>query len=170
MNALWLLIGLFAGAGAVLVAVRPRLRSLSREAARAGELERELVRARPTSSTSGRWRQERLATINDAQERLSASFKALSADALQASMAQLTELARAQLQRRRRPRPRATWTSASRPSSSWWRRCKRAARTGRRPAAGARPGAARVPRAPGGAAAGRWPRPASGCGPRRARS
>jgi hypothetical protein len=38
MDALWLLIGLFAGAGAVLAAVRPRLRALSREAARAGEL------------------------------------------------------------------------------------------------------------------------------------
>ncbi|MGI8413273.1 MAG: DNA recombination protein RmuC, partial [Solirubrobacteraceae bacterium] len=42
--------------------------------------------------------QERLATLGEAQERLSASFKALSADALQASMAQLAELTRAQLQ------------------------------------------------------------------------
>src|SRR6185437_5377028 len=40
---------------------------------------------------------ERLAAINDAQERLSASFKALSSEALQASMAQLSELAQAQL-------------------------------------------------------------------------
>ena len=40
---------------------------------------------------------ERLAAVTDAQERLSASFKALSAEALQASMAQLSELARAQL-------------------------------------------------------------------------
>ncbi len=38
-----------------------------------------------------------MTTITDAQERLSASFKALSAEALQSSMAQLTELARAQL-------------------------------------------------------------------------
>ena len=52
----------------------------------------------PTSSTSGRCRQERLATLKDAQERLSDSFKALSAEALQASMAQLAELAHAQLQ------------------------------------------------------------------------
>jgi DNA recombination protein RmuC len=41
--------------------------------------------------------EERLATVKDAQERLSASFKALSAEALQSSMAQLTELARSQL-------------------------------------------------------------------------
>ena len=32
MNTLWLLIGLVAGAGAVLLAVRPRLRSLSGDA------------------------------------------------------------------------------------------------------------------------------------------
>ena len=66
MYALWLLIGLLAGAAAVLVAVRPRLRSLSVEAARStelerelvrvrAELERELVRTRPSSSASRRW-------------------------------------------------------------------------------------------------------------------
>ena len=42
--------------------------------------------------------EERLATLSDAQERLSASFKALSAEALQSSMAQLAELSRSQLQ------------------------------------------------------------------------
>jgi DNA recombination protein RmuC len=42
--------------------------------------------------------EERLAAVADAQERLSNSFKALSAEALQASMAQLAELARGQLQ------------------------------------------------------------------------
>jgi DNA recombination protein RmuC len=41
---------------------------------------------------------ERLSAVTDAQERLSASFKALSAEALQANMAQLAELARGQLQ------------------------------------------------------------------------
>ncbi|HEY4829637.1 MAG TPA: DNA recombination protein RmuC [Solirubrobacteraceae bacterium] len=97
MNALWLLIGLLVGVGAVLAAVRPRLRSLSREAARAGELERDLVRARAEVEHERAVSAERLAAINDAQERLSASFKALSAEALQSSMAQLSELAKAQL-------------------------------------------------------------------------
>jgi len=97
MYGLWLLIGLLAGAVAVLVAVRPRLRSLSVEAARAAELDRELVRARAELEREQAVAAERLAAINDAQERLSASFKALSAEALQASMGQLSELARAQL-------------------------------------------------------------------------
>ena len=97
MNALWLLIGLVAGAGAVLLAVRPRLRSLSAEAARAGELDRELVRARADVERERAVAHERLAAVTDAQERLSASFKALSAEALQSGMAQLSEVARAQL-------------------------------------------------------------------------
>jgi DNA recombination protein RmuC len=80
MNAIWLLIGLLAGAGVALVVLAPRL-------ARArADVEHERARG-----------EERLATINDAQERLSALFKALSAEALQSSMGQLAELARAQL-------------------------------------------------------------------------
>ncbi|MBV9368097.1 MAG: DNA recombination protein RmuC, partial [Solirubrobacterales bacterium] len=94
---MWLVIGLLLGAGAVLLAVRPRLRAWGREAARAGELERELVRARAEVEHERAVAAERLAAINDAQERLSASFKALSVEALQSSMAQLSELARAQL-------------------------------------------------------------------------
>jgi DNA recombination protein RmuC len=97
MNALWLLIGVLAGAGAVLAAVRPRLRSLSAEAAHAGELERELVRAHSALEHERALAQERLATLTNAQEQLSASFKALSADALKSSIDQLTELNRAQL-------------------------------------------------------------------------
>jgi DNA recombination protein RmuC len=98
MNAVWLLIGLFAGAGLVLVLLRARLRGLSGEAARAGELERELIRAGADLEHERSLSQERLATVNDAQERLSASFKALSAEALQTSVAQLSELAKSQLQ------------------------------------------------------------------------
>jgi DNA recombination protein RmuC len=80
MQALWLLIGLFAGAAAIAALLWPRLvRAQS-------DLEHERSRA-----------EERLATINDAQERLSLSFKALSGDALQTSVVQLTELASAQL-------------------------------------------------------------------------
>ncbi len=80
MQALWLLIGLFAGAAAIAALLWPRLvRAQS-------DLEHERSRA-----------EERLATINDAQERLSLSFKALSGEALQTSVVQLTELASAQL-------------------------------------------------------------------------
>ncbi len=116
MNALWLALGLIIGAGVLAVALAPRLRALTaekartgeeaaaeraragEEAARAGELERELIAARTDLHHERERASERLATVRDAQERLSISFKALSAEALQASMAQLTELARAQLE------------------------------------------------------------------------
>jgi DNA recombination protein RmuC len=98
MEATFLILGLILGAGAVVLALRPRLRSLSVDAARTGELERDLVRARADLEHEKALAEERLAAVNNAQERLSASFKALSAEALQANMAQLTELARAQLQ------------------------------------------------------------------------
>jgi DNA recombination protein RmuC len=98
MNTLWLLIGLLAGAGATAVAIRPRLRALTVNADRAAEFERELVRARSDLEHERARAEERLATVHDAQERLSASFKVLSAEALQSSMAQLTQLARSQLQ------------------------------------------------------------------------
>jgi DNA recombination protein RmuC len=97
MTAVWLLIGLIVGAAAVAVAVRPRLRALARDAARVTELERDLAGARSDLEHERLRAEDRLATLRDAQERLSVSFKALSAEALQASMAQLTELARAQL-------------------------------------------------------------------------
>ncbi len=61
------------------------------------ELERDLAAARSDLEHERVLAEERLATVKDAQERLSVSFKALSADALQSSMTQLTELARAQL-------------------------------------------------------------------------
>ncbi len=97
MTAIWLLIGLALGAAAVLLALRPRLRNLSAEAARAGELERDLVRANADLEHERTLAQERLQTLSSAQERLSESFKALSADALQSSMKQLSEMAKAQL-------------------------------------------------------------------------
>jgi DNA recombination protein RmuC len=80
MQALWLLIGLLAGGGAVALALWPRL-----------------VRVRADLHHERAQAEERLGAVRDAQEQLSASFKALSAEALHASMAQLTELARAQL-------------------------------------------------------------------------
>ncbi|MHB1834270.1 MAG: DNA recombination protein RmuC, partial [Solirubrobacteraceae bacterium] len=61
-------------------------------------LERELDRAQTDLCHERELASERLAAVTDAQERLSASFKALSSEALQASMSQLTELARSQLQ------------------------------------------------------------------------
>jgi len=98
MDTLWLALGVIIGAAVIAAAVRPRLRALAGQAQRAGELERDLVRARADLEHERSRAAERLATVNDAQERLSASFKALSAEALQSSMTQLTELARAQLQ------------------------------------------------------------------------
>ena len=97
MTPIWLLIGLLVGAVAVLLALRPRMRSLDAAAARTPELERELVQAHADLVHERALSEERLSTLRDAQERLSASFKALSAEALQSSMVQLTELARAQL-------------------------------------------------------------------------
>jgi DNA recombination protein RmuC len=97
MIPIWLLIGLVLGAAIALVALRPRLRSLAAQSARVVELERELVQSRADLEHERAMAEERLATVKDAQERLSMSFKALSAEALQSSMAQLTELARAQL-------------------------------------------------------------------------
>jgi len=119
MTAIWLMIGLLAGAGGALLALRPRLRALAsgaarateferelgrargeldRERARAGQLERELVRTGADLEHERARGAERLAVVNDAQERMSASFKALSAEALQSSMSQLAQLARGQLQ------------------------------------------------------------------------
>jgi DNA recombination protein RmuC len=97
MTALWLLLGLILGAGLTGLMLRPRLRALAVDAARSGELERELVRAQSALEHERARAEERLVTLQDAQERLSASFKALSAEALQASQNQLVELARAQL-------------------------------------------------------------------------
>ena len=80
MEVLLLIIGLLAGAAAAALALWPRL-----------------IRARSDLQHERALSQERLATVNDAQERLSASFKALSSEALQSQMAQLSELSRAQL-------------------------------------------------------------------------
>jgi DNA recombination protein RmuC len=98
MNAIFLIVGLLLGAGAVLLLLRPRLRMGADEAARAAELDRDLVRSRADLEHERTLAAERLATLSEAQERLSTSFKALSAEALQSSMAQLAELARSQLQ------------------------------------------------------------------------
>ncbi len=97
MNALWLALGVIIGSGVILISLRPRLRALAADAARGVELERELVKARSDLEHERERAAERLATVNDAQERLSASFKALSAEALQSSITQLTEMAQAQL-------------------------------------------------------------------------
>jgi DNA recombination protein RmuC len=98
MQGLMLLIGLLVGAAGAALVLRARVRVLGHEAERAGELERELVRAHADLEHERSRAEERLATLNDAQARLSDSFKALSAEALQSSMTQLTQLARAQLQ------------------------------------------------------------------------
>jgi DNA recombination protein RmuC len=98
INAILLALGVLIGALVIALALRPRLRALTAEAARAGELERDLVRAHADLEHERTLSAERLATLGDAQERLSASFKVLSAEALQSSMSQLAEMAKAQLQ------------------------------------------------------------------------
>ena len=80
MYILLLIVGLLAGAAAAVAALWPRL-----------------IRARSDLQHERERAEERLAAVNDAQERLSDSFKALSAEALQSSMAQLSELTRVQL-------------------------------------------------------------------------
>jgi DNA recombination protein RmuC len=80
MDVLLLIAGVLAGAAATAAALWPQL-----------------IRARSDLLHERRRAEERLASVNDAQERLSASFKALSAEALQASMSQLAELTRVQL-------------------------------------------------------------------------
>ena len=89
MPALYLLVGLFVGALAVALALRSRLRALSSEAHRAVELDREVVRL--TADL------EHQRDLTGDRQRMSDSFKALSAEALQASMSHLTEMAQAQL-------------------------------------------------------------------------
>lgn len=98
MNALWLLIGIALGAAVALIAMRARIRALGDEAARAVELDRELIRANSTIDHERTLAQERLQTLSSAQERLSETFKALSAEALQSSIKQLSEMASAQLE------------------------------------------------------------------------
>jgi DNA recombination protein RmuC len=80
MQALWLIIGLIAGAAGVALLLWPRL-----------------VRAQADLRHQRDQAEERLGAVRDAQQQMSASFKALSSEALQANMAQLSELARAQL-------------------------------------------------------------------------
>ena len=98
MIALWLALGVLIGAGVIAAALRPRLRLGVEAGQRAAALDRELVRARADLEHERELAADRLQTVTDAQERMSASFKALSADALQSNMAQLAELSRAQLQ------------------------------------------------------------------------
>ncbi|HET9126155.1 MAG TPA: DNA recombination protein RmuC [Solirubrobacteraceae bacterium] len=97
MPAIWLAIGVLLGAAIVLFALRGRLQALAADADRADELDRALLQAQADLTRERELATERLAAVTDAQERLSTSFKALSAEALQSNMAQLTELARAQL-------------------------------------------------------------------------
>jgi DNA recombination protein RmuC len=97
MYAVFLVIGLVLGVLAAVFALRSRLRAGAQDGARVLDLERELVRARADLEHERSLGAERLATLGDAQERLTASFKALSAEALQSSMAQLSKMAQAQL-------------------------------------------------------------------------
>jgi DNA recombination protein RmuC len=97
MNAMWVLIGILAGASGTLLLLRGRMRTLSAESARVVELDRELVRVRADLAHERELGAERLQTLREAQEQLGATFKALSAEALQAGMAKIGEIARQQL-------------------------------------------------------------------------
>ncbi len=97
MSAIWLIVGVALGAGTVLLFVRGRLGRLAAQAAEAAELQRRLDRAEREVEHERELAGERLQTLQAAQARLSDSFKALSAEALQASMQQLAELAKSQL-------------------------------------------------------------------------
>ncbi len=81
MNSIWLILGLLLGAAVVAAVLLPRL-----------------IRTRADLEHEQALSAERLKTLGEAQEQLSDTFKALSAEALQAGMAQLSELAKAQLQ------------------------------------------------------------------------
>ena len=97
MSALFLLAGLIIGGLAVALVMRVRLRALAAEAGRTSELDREVVRLTAELRHERDLATERLETLKEAQQQMSTSFKALSAEALQASLAQLTEMAQAQL-------------------------------------------------------------------------
>jgi DNA recombination protein RmuC len=84
IDAICLVLGLLLGAAVTLIAVRGRASS-------------ELVQAEAALAHERELGAERLATLREAEQRLSDSFKAMSAEALQANMVQLTELAKAQL-------------------------------------------------------------------------
>jgi len=81
MYALWLLIGALFGAGVASAVLYTRLVHVR------VDLDHERMRGA-----------ERLRALEEAKDQLSNSFKALSAEALQSSLAQLTELARAKLE------------------------------------------------------------------------
>ena len=97
MSAIFLLVGLILGALAVALALRPRLRTLTGEAARSVELDRQVVQLSSDLQHERELATERLETLRGAQEQMSTSFKALSAEALQASITHLSEMAQAQL-------------------------------------------------------------------------
>lgn len=80
MSIVFLIVGLVIGAFAAWLWARGRIQTVARELDHERELGAERVRA-----------------VTATSEQMQSSFKALSADALQASMAQLTELAKSQL-------------------------------------------------------------------------
>jgi DNA recombination protein RmuC len=112
MAPLWLIVGLLLGVGGALLALRGRLRALQADAARGAEeatraaalesrgseLERRLALAEAELAHERALGEERLAAMRHVQGQMGDSFKALSAEALQASLQQISELARSQLQ------------------------------------------------------------------------
>jgi DNA recombination protein RmuC len=99
--ALVLLIGIVAGAAAVAMLRRAQIRALTgdleRADTRADSLARELVRAEADLRHERELSAERLQAARAAQTGMADTFKALSADAVQAGVTQLSEMTRAQL-------------------------------------------------------------------------
>lgn len=104
MSVVWLIVGGLIGAALVALALRGRILALRAE----------LHHQRLASD-------ERVRAVEEADRRLEATFKALSADALRSNNQQFIALARESLGRYQ-TEARGSSRSARRPWSSWWRR------------------------------------------------
>ena len=104
MTALWLLIGIALGAGIAWVAFRARISVLADQAADAraareaeGAALRDVERLQTTIEHERRAAEEKIALVEQAQEKLADSFKALSAEALKSNNQSFLELAKEHL-------------------------------------------------------------------------
>lgn len=104
MTALWLLIGMLIGGAAAVLAGRARTAALTAEAERLrreveamSDVERQLARVEAELAAERAIAHEKLAAVEDANHKLSQSFKALSHEALESNNRQFLELAKSQL-------------------------------------------------------------------------
>ena len=104
MTAFWLLIGIAVGAGIAWLALRARVSLLADQAADAraareaeGAARRDVERLQTTIEHERRAAEEKIALVEQAQEKLADSFKALSAEALKSNNHSFLELAKEHL-------------------------------------------------------------------------